>query len=270
MKNNKILNYENFIHFIENELVKNTQNKRGNKKEIAEYINIHPTSLSQVLSGSRFFTDEQVFLLGEYLNLNEMESQYIFLLHQIYITQNKQFKARLIKRRDTLKKKSLNLSSRLEKDKTLSDEEKAIFYSSWYYTCIWVFISIENGQSRDDIISRFNIDKKIVNDVLDFLIRADLAYLENGRYFHKINRTHLEKTSPFLKQHHANWRIKSIQKKDYSEIEDLSFTAPLSLSKKDFDLIREEMVQLIRKVSDTVAETKPEEIYCFNLDFFRI
>lgn len=94
--------------------------------------------------------------------------------------------------------------------------------------------------------------------------------MENSRYFHKINRTHLEKTSPFLKQHHANWRIKSIQKKDNSQIEDLSFTAPLSLSKKDFNYIREEMVHLIKKVSDTVAATGPEEIYCFNLDFFKI
>jgi plasmid maintenance system antidote protein VapI len=270
MKKNKILSYDFFNSFIENEFVKNTEIKRGNKKELADFINIHQTSLSQVLNGTRFFTDEQVFMLGEFLNLNEMESQYIFLLHQINITQNKQFKMRLIKRRDALKKKSLNLSSRLEKDKILSDEEKAIFYSSWYYTCIWVFISIEKGQIREDIISRFNLDKKTVNDVLEFLIMADLAYLENGRYFHKINRTHLEKTSPFLKQHHANWRIKAIQKKDHSELEDLSFTAPLSLSKKDFYFIREEMVQLIKKVSDTVTETKPEEIYCFNLDFFKI
>lgn len=270
MRNSNILNYENFNNFLVSELVKNTENKRGNKKELADFINIHPTSLSQVLSGDRFFTDVQVFLLGEFLNLNEMESQYIFLLHQINLTQNKQFKVRLTKRRDALKKKSLNLSTRLDKDETLSEEEKAVFYSSWYYTCVWVFISIEKGKTREDIISRFNLDKKIVNDVLEFLIKADLAYLEGGRYFHKINRMHLEKTSPFLKQHHANWRIKSIQKKDYSEIEDLSFTAPLSLSKKDFNYIREEMVLLIKKVSDTVAETEPEEIYCFNLDFFKI
>lgn len=266
----KILNYENFQVFLESEIVKNSENKWGNKKELAEYINIHPTSLSQVLKGSRFFTDEQVFLLGEYLNLNELEAQYIFLLHQINQTPNKEYKARLIKRKNSLKKKTLNLAHRLDKDRTLSDEEKATFYSAWYYTCIWVFISLEKGKTREDIIDRFNLDRSTVEGVLNFLIRSDLAYLENGRYFHKINRTHLEKNSPFLKQHHANWRIRAIQKKDLKDAEDLTFTAPLSLSKKDFHYLREEMVELIKKVSDTVKDTEAEEIYCFNLDFFKI
>jgi hypothetical protein len=80
----------------------------------------------------------------------------------------------------------------------------------------------------------------------------------------------LEKTSPHLKQHHANWRIKSIQKMDKNSIEDLGFTAPLSLSNKDFDILREEMVQLIKKISETVKETDPQDVFCFTLDFFRI
>lgn len=264
------LTYEKFDTFLENEVVKNSRFKRGDKKELAEYINIHPTSLSQVLNRTRAFTDEQVFLLGEYLNLSEMENQYVLLLHQIENTHNKTYKARLLKRKESIKKKSLNLSTRIEKDKALSDEEKSVFYSSWYYTCIWVFISIEGGKTRDDIHHRFQLDMKKINEVLEFLIRADLCYQEGGVFHHKINRTHLEKTSPFLKQHHANWRIKSIEKKDRSEEADLSFTAPLSLSKKDYNMLREEMVGLIAKVSDTVKDTHPEDIFCFNMDFFKV
>lgn len=270
MKKNRVLNYMSFNDFINNEIVKNTDSKRGFKRELSEFINIHPTSLSQVLNGLRTFTDDQVFLLGEFFDLNEIESQYIFILHQLNMTQNNEFKKRLIKRRDLIKKKSLNLSSRLEKDKSLSDEEKAIFYSSWHFTCIWVYLSLGKGKKREEIALRFNLNLKLINEVLEFLIRSDLAYLEDGKYHHKINRTHLEKSSPFLKQHHANWRIKSIQKKDISDENDLSFTAPLSLSKKDFDFLREEIVQLIKKVSDTVTETSPEDVYCFNLDFFKV
>ena len=73
MKKNSVLNHDDFSVFLKNEIVKNTNSKRGLKKELAEFINIHPTSLSQVLRGNRFFTDEQVFLLGEFLNLNEIE-----------------------------------------------------------------------------------------------------------------------------------------------------------------------------------------------------
>lgn len=270
MSKNSPLKYDKFDGFLDYEVINNPRFKRGDKKDLAEFINIHPTSLSQVLNKTRSFTDEQVFLLGEYLELSELENQYVLLLHQIDGTTNKNYKTRLLKRRDNLKKKSLNLSTRIEKDKVLNDEEKATFYSSWYYTCIWVYISIEGGKSRDDIQQRFQIDKRKINDVLEFLIKADLCYQEAGVFHHKVNRTHLEKSSPFLKQHHANWRIKSIEKKDRAEDIDLSFTAPLSLSKKDFHALREEMVGLITKVSDTVKDTEPEDIFCFNLDFFKV
>jgi uncharacterized protein (TIGR02147 family) len=270
MKNKSIFNYQEFGHFLLYELEKNTQLKRGEKKRIAEYLNIHPTLLSQIFSGSRMFTDEQVFLLGEYLGLSDIESDYIFILHQLSTVQNKKFKEKLIKKREAQKLRSLNLSERLEKDKVLSDEEKAIFYSSWQYSAIRICASLKGGRTREEMAERLGIEKKQVSEILEFLVKAELCKMKNGRYYHHANRTHLDKSSPYLKQHHSNWKIKSIQKMDRTSLEDLSFTAPLSLSNKDFNFLREEMVQLIKKVSDTVKETEPEDIFCLSLDFFKI
>jgi uncharacterized protein (TIGR02147 family) len=185
-------------------------------------------------------------------------------------TQNKKFKERLNKKREAIKNRSLNLSERVEKDKILTDEEKSIFYSSWQYSAIRIVSSLDGGRTREEISERLGIEKKQVSEILEFLVRAGLCRAEKGRYFQHISRTHLEKTSPHLKQHHSNWRIKSIQKMDRTSPEDLTFTAPLSLSNKDFDFLREEMIQLIKKVSETVKETEPEDIFCFTLDFFRV
>jgi uncharacterized protein (TIGR02147 family) len=270
MDKKSVFKYTNFTNFIENELEKNTHLKRGEKKLIADYLNIHPTLLSQIFSGARQFTDEQVFLLGEYLGVSELEADYIFLLHQISSTQNKKFKLRLNKKLEAIKTRSLNLSERVEKDKVLSDEEKSIFYSSWQYSAIRIFSSLEGGKTREEISERLGIEKQQVSEILEFLIKTGLTRTEKGRYYQHVGRTHLEKTSPHLKQHHANWRIKSIQKMDQLVPENLTFTAPLSLSNKDFDILREEMITMIKKISDTVKETEPEDIFCFTLDFFRV
>lgn len=270
MKNNSVLSYLDFHQFLRNEIENNTELKRGEKKRIAEYLNIHPTLLSQIFSGNRQFTDEQVFLLGECLGLSEIESDYIFLLHQISSTQNKNFKARLNKKREALKDRSLNLSERVEKDRVLTDEEKSIFYSSWQYSAIRIFASMEGGKSKDEISERLGIEKKQTTEILEFLVKSGLCRAHKGRYYQHVGRTHLEKTSPHLKQHHANWRIKAIQKMDNSTVSDLSFTAPLSLSNKDFDFLREEMVLLIKKVSETVKVTEPEDVFCFTMDFFKV
>ncbi|MGE3611096.1 MAG: DUF4423 domain-containing protein [Bacteriovoracaceae bacterium] len=114
------------------------------------------------------------------------------------------------------------------------------------------------------------MDKKQISEILEFLLKTNLAEIKNGKYHHKVNRTHLEKSSPYLKQHHSNWRIKAIQNLDKKNEEDLMFTAPLSLSKKDFEVLREEMVGMIQKVSKTVTETNPDDTYCLNIDFFKI
>jgi len=255
MKKSSVLHYSDFSHFLQNEIEKNAHLKRGEKKRIAEYLNIHPTLLSQIFSGNRQFTDEQVFLLGECLGLSELENDYIFLLHQINSAQNKKFKERLIKKREAIKNRSFNLSERVEKDKVLTSEEKSVFYSSWQYSAIRIFSSLKGGKTREEMSDRLGIDKKQISEILEFLLKSGLCRTEKGRYYQHVNRTHLEKTSPHLKQHHANWRKKSIQKMDSISLEDLTFTAPLSLSNKDFEFLREEMVQLIKKISDTVKET---------------
>lgn len=270
MRKKPILNYDNFSHFLEIELEKNTHQRSGEKKKMAEFLGIHPTLLSQLLNGTRIFTEEQIFLLGEYFGLTELESDYIFLLYQISKTQNKKYKERLLQKRENYKNRALNLSDRVKKDKTLTDEEKSIFYSSWQYSAIRTFSSLKNGKTKNEIGQRFGMDLKKAGEILEFLIKTGLCKMENDRYHHLVNRTHLEKSSPQFKQHFLNWRIKAMQKIDRLEEEDLTFTAPLSLSKKDFFTLREEMVELIKKVSNTVQETTPEEIYCWTFDFFKI
>lgn len=270
MAKKAVFTYTSFSDFLVHEIEKNTDLKRGEKKLIAEALNIHPTLLSQILSGVRVFTEEQVFMLCEYFGFSELETDYVFILHQIANTQNKKYKERLHRKRDGLKNRSLQLSERVEKDKVLTNEEKSIFYSSWQYSAIRIFSSLEGGKTRDEIAERFNFDKKQVGEILEFLVGAGLCRLEKGRYLHQVSRTHLEKSSPHYKQHHSNWRIKSIQRLDNALDEDLTFTAPLSMGKKDFEKLREEMVQMIKRISAVVAETDPEEIYCLNLDFFKI
>jgi len=46
------------------------------------------------------------------------------------------------------------------------------------------------------------------------------------------------------------------------------YTVNVSLSKKDFDSLREEMVQFTEKFLKTVYLSPAEDIACFNIDFF--
>ena len=80
----------------------------------------------------------------------------------------------------------------------------------------------------------------------------------------------LEKGSTHLIRHQTDWRIKSIQAGEDLSEKELMFTCPVSLSKKDFEKLREEIVQFIKKFLDTVHQSPAEEIACLNMDWFWI
>jgi Domain of unknown function (DUF4423) len=153
----------------------------------------------------------------------------------------------------------------------LSDQERAIFYSSPLYTAIQVYTSLgSKGKSLDEICSRFDLTRKQAAEMLKFLVEAGLCAESDGRYTMGIQKTHLGHGSPYLPRHHSNWRVRAIQRSEDLLESELMYTAPVSLSKKDFENLREEMAIFIKKFLDRVHASEAEEIACLNLDFFWI
>lgn len=55
---------------------------------------------------------------------------------------------------------------------------------------------------------------------------------------------------------------------DYREDRELFFTAPMSISKKDFARIRERLNAFIKEAVEIAKESQAEELCCLNIDFF--
>ena len=84
------------------------------------------------------------------------------------------------------------------------------------------------------------------------------------------NHTHIGKGSPHLLKHHANWRIKAIQYSEELSENELMYTANVSISKNDFDELREKMVQFIKSFVTSAQASEAEEIATFHMDFMWI
>lgn len=270
MDKNNVFEYDDFLDFLTGEVEKSSRGRTGQKKKISEALNIPPSLLSQTFTGSRKLTEDQVYLFCEFMGYSALEREFIFSLYALSNVYNKKFRSEIKQKLEGLRKNSIKISERVEKDRVLTDEEKSIFYSSWFYIAVWVYSSIGEGKTADEIAEKFDLPMKKVKEVLEFLVKSKICKLEKGRYTIGTNRTHIEKHSPYYRQHHSNWRIKSIQNLDQVSEEDLNFTAPLSLSLKDFEKLREDILQMIQNVYKTVKDTEPDEIYCLNIDLFKV
>jgi hypothetical protein len=227
--------------------------------------------VSQVLSGEKCFTLEQSETLMSHLGLSGIEAEYLMLLILYERAGSTDLKKYWRQKMTQVREQSMKIANRIKIDRALSDTERAVFYSSPLYTAIQIYSSVgSKGKSLDEICHRFDLNRKQAAEILKFLVESGLCAEHNDSYTMGVQKTHLAQGSPFLPRHHTNWRVRAIQRSENLDEKELMYTAPVSLSKKDFEILREEMAMFIKTFLDRVHASEAEEIACFNLDFFWI
>lgn len=243
----------------------------GESTKMAKYLSVSSTFMSHVLAGSRTLTTEQSNLLAEYLGLSDLESDYFFYLVQLEKAGTQKLKKYCEKKLGEIKNQSLKVSDRVEYKRELNDEEKSIFYSHPWYSAIHSYSAIRtDGIAVEEFLNRFDIDRTKLLEILKFLKETGLCEFSNGRYKSGTQSTHIGVDSPHLLKHHTNWRLRAIQAGESLTHHELMYTVNVSLSKNDFELLREQMVQFIDQFLKTIYPSPSEEIACFNMDWFWI
>jgi hypothetical protein len=104
--------------------------------------------------------------------------------------------------------------------------------------------------------------------MLTFLVQTGVCVEEAGKFHMGKVHVHVPNESPLVTKHHSNWRMKAIQRMDFREDTELFFTAPMSISRKDFETIREKLNAVIKDAVNVAKSSSSEDIFCLNIDFF--
>ena len=94
--------------------------------------------------------------------------------------------------------------------------------------------------------------------------------LSEGRYSLSTQTTHVDRKSLYVIRHHENWRFQAIKNMEFEKEENLFFTAPLTISKSDFEYFKNQVLNLIEDLSKKVKVSNSEELVCLNIDLFKI
>ncbi|MGZ6442457.1 MAG: TIGR02147 family protein [Pseudobdellovibrionaceae bacterium] len=260
-------NLRNYRVFVREYLKKMPSKGRGEIAKLASFVGVHPTFVSQVLTGKKEFNLEQSFSIAEYLNLTETERKYFLLLVQHERAGTQALKNYFKNEIELLKKSLLKISNRLNKHRSFSETDKAIFYSSWMYSAIRLYCSIGKGKTLEEIVKYFSINRKRALQVLEFLCEKNLCVKNDNRYLLGSQHTHVGNDSPFLIQHHMNWRSKSLRRHEAMSEEELAFTAPMSISVHDFKVIREKIMSCIKDSVEVAKDSEAEDIAFLTIDW---
>lgn len=263
-----VFEFTEYKRYVEKRLRFMPGRGRGEFRKIADQLRMHPTMVSQVFKGDKNLTREQALELCNYFGLGELETEYFLALVDLERAGSEKLKMRIKKQIDSIKAQSLKLTNRLPSETRLTEEARAIFYSSWQYSGIRLLTSVEGYNDLDQIAEYFGISKAKAGKIIDFLVHTGLCISDDGRLKMGPKQTHIEADSPLIQRHHSNWRIKAMQRYESLTESELCYTGPMSVSNDDFSKIRELLVQLIQGTTRIATTSREEKLACLNIDWF--
>ena len=184
--------FSNYRSFLKNYL-KELPKSHGVLKAWAEHLKVHSTLVSQVMIGKRDFTEEQALELTDFIGLGSLEKDYFLELLRLERAGTQNLKKYYQTKIKDISTKALKLSERIEVERKLTEQESAIFYSSWIYSAIRLCCSIDEGLTIDEISGLLQVPRPQVLSAIEFLRESGFVKQNGARFEIGTQYTHLGK-----------------------------------------------------------------------------
>jgi uncharacterized protein (TIGR02147 family) len=243
---------------------------RGLRSRLAERLGCNAAFVSQVLKGTAHFSLEHAVLINDFLSHDEDETHFFMLLVQWGRAGSQRLEKYYRTQIEEILARRKLISERIGEAKSLSELDQTLYYSAWYYSAVHVLTAIPRFHDQDSIARALGISRQVTSEALEVLLRAGLVTQSNGKWKCTSARIHLNKNSPMISKHHANWRLKALQELDQRRPENLHFSGTWSFAEKDVDRIRSVLLESIERAEPILRDSKEETAFGIGLDFFRL
>lgn len=235
---------------------------------MAKALGVSSSLISQMMKGEKTLTPDQTSELTDFLGLNEIEADYFHLLVESDRAGTSRYREKLAKKIAGLQKQSRDIGRRVPRNKELTDQQRAIYYSSWLYTGVRNLTAVPGFGNADAIAERLHVEPAVVQRVLRFLLENGLCREDGGVVTYGPASTHVDRSSPFVNKHHQNWRFQSLRLMERGSDDDVFFTSPMSLSREAFAEIRKRLPDIIQEIMKVAGPSASETTACLNIDWF--
>ncbi|MBX3017297.1 MAG: TIGR02147 family protein [Bdellovibrionaceae bacterium] len=262
--------FQDYKRYVNERIESLPKQGHGEYRRMALALRVSTTLMSQVFRGEKHLSLEMAADLCDYLHLDDHEAQFFLLLVEFQKSGSANLKEKLKRRIVDEQKKNRSLEKKLDLHdrQELSDEDKAIYYSSWMYAGIRNLCALHRYEGATDLAERLGLPVFQVEKILEFLLSRNLVIREGAHLAFGPAWTHVPAKSLLVVKHHQNWRIQAFQKMVFADDQNLFFTGPMNMSSEVAQKIREELPEFISRITQMVAPSEAEVVRCLNIDFF--
>ena len=265
----EIFKFNTYKEFLVSYISKN--DRRGLMTEMALQMGCDRTYLSQVLSGKAQLTPDHLIDFCEANQFAQKQADFLLLLLLKDRASSRMTAQALLKRIKILKENELRLTKKISSEAVLAEleaEKRTLYYSTWIYSAVHILTSIKDLQTVDALALHLSTTPSRVRIILKDLEAMKLIERQKDRFIHRGGDIYLKEGSPQLLNHHLNWRLRATERS--FEQEDIHYTVTFSVSEKDIDTLRAQIVGLIEKQRSQTKSSGSEVACAFTCDFFRI
>lgn len=241
---------------------------RGVSARLAEHLKLPATVVSQILSRDRHFTPDQAVEVAAFFGLDERATDYFIMLVHLARAESKKLKSYYEQKLEKLRLEAQNLRNIVKGRDELSDADKARFYSNWYYAAVFHLSAIKGYQTVEAIAEYYGLSRAKIGEVVSYLLECGMLVENDGELGPGLKSTHVSDKSEFLNNHRRNWRDKAREKFTNPGENDIFMSGPVSMGKKDAEIFRAELLELIKRFSKMVEPSPSEKLQCLNIDWF--
>jgi uncharacterized protein (TIGR02147 family) len=243
---------------------------RGAHGRMAEAARCQSSYLSQVLSGSSQLTTEQAFAIASTWGLDEDGIEYVTGLVQFDRSATQEYKLHWQNKLKSIARRKEQLSERITTNRTLTGEEQAKYYATWFYPAIHTLASIPKFRTVAAIATRLNLPRDTIARAANDLAAMGLVSFQ-GEAIVTIEHNIHARSSGLMVSHHNVWRnIANQRLQDRPPGSNYHYTALYGLSETDVSRLKDLIADFIRETRDVVAPSKEETVVCLAVDLFEV
>jgi uncharacterized protein (TIGR02147 family) len=265
-----IYDYDDYKKFIVDWIELGANKGRGLRIQLAKALSCQTPYVTHVLSGDYHFSPEQGTACAEWMGINEIDTEYLLLLILKQRSATRQSAGVFSKQIEKRKSQENLLKKRLKIKEGLTADNQMQYYSHWMYAAIHMAIMNPKMQTLDAIEKYFQLPRNKIISVIEFLVESELVEFKDQKFKVKSPMIHLEKSSPLLAIHHANWRLRTIDVVKDKDNSNLHYTGVISLSNTDYEWVRSQISLVLEKVADRIKESDDEKIALLAFDWFQV
>lgn len=265
----QVFDFSDYKKYLEEKLDQNAS-VRGYRTQLAEAAGCKKSFVSQVLRSHVHFTPDHAANLSLFWRHSDSETHYFIDLVLLARAASLPLQQVIKERMKKLKLGQEDLNTRL-KWKNIEDAKvQEAYFSSWYWTAIYVAVSIDRYRTPGAIAARLELPVALVEQALATLMEWKLLKKDRQGWSITEKRIHLPRSSHMNEVNHFHWRQRALANLQAQDQEAIHYSLVFGISRSDLAQLKEQLRKFLENCHALIGPSPSEELACFTCDLFNV